>query len=963
MGSQEQAIQKIKGPCIILAGAGTGKTYTIVEKIKYLLKNKIYPPEKIVCLTFSNEAANSLRNRILKVLEDDKEPIIKTFHSFCSDLLKKHGEKMGINENFKILLPEDAKIILHKNFKVPPLNCHKYISTIGTAKDLGITINEIDKYLEKNLPKQDLEKEIEDLSFKLKTIYLKNSDKKEKRYIQNRVEFLQKLHNLNKFLKSWKAYEKIKSIRNLEDYSDLNKNAIELLEKNPEIVKNFDYIIVDEFQDTNKQQFELLKLICPHKNITVVGDLNQSIYRFRGAYKENFNLFKKHFETKESDLYTLNKSYRSPNKILKIAHKLIEKNYQKKEECFFVENANNQDGEKIKTFELKNSKEEIRKIIEIIKEEIKQGIPENEICVMFRTHQQARLLKKALDYENLPYSAVASKSLLKTAPIKTTVDYLRIISSIKNNKSGSESSWWNLFYSSSFPEEDLIKIGRFIKMKKENLNQELLNSDLKLSEIGKVKLNLIRKRINALLEINEELPKLILKIYEIAGLNSEEELKKESLLSLQKFHEFVQEYVQFDSDSIEDFLYHISIMENLGIEIEAPSVEDSGIRIMTQHSTKGLEYQTVIVTNLAQKRFPVERITTNSLIPSELSPEIKDMLTLVPETEKEEIIKEHERQNQLLEERRLCYVAFTRAKEKLFLTYSKEYGGKKFSPSQFLNEIDYKKNPEIEFIRDNQDKYQEPKILIKPAKEFENKTIRFSPSSLLLFDECQKKYEYKYIYNMPEPKPVSWEAIKLGSFIHHIIDEGLKKSVNSEKEFIILAKTRQAEEEWNFIYLDEAIPLIKVFYERNKNKYKPNSLTEINLSAKIQGLNFQGFADRIDFTEKGVEIIDYKTGNSPVPPRNRNWQLGFYALAAKEKYGRVYKLTLDMLKKERPIEFILDDNGNAFETGGRMSFNLDEIREEMIQTAKNILECYKNGFKPCPIEKNCDFCNEFIWNL
>lgn len=963
-------IEKTSGPCIILAGAGTGKTYKIIEKIEYLLKNNIYQPEKIVCLTFSNEAANSLRTKILPILKDDREPIMRTFHAFCSDLIKKHGKNIEIAENFRIITPEDAKIMLHKHFKIQPYYCHRYISTIGTAKDLGIKIEELDKYFIDNinaLGNPNLEETIENLNFTLKTAHLKKESYHKKSGLSELIERHQKLLDLRKFVQAWKAYEKIKKIKNFQDYSDLNKNAIDLLEKNPHIANEFDYIIVDEFQDTNKMQFDLLKLISPKNNITVVGDLNQSIYRFRGAYKENFNLFKKHFSVRDEEIFTLTKSFRSPDSVLNLAHQLIEHNYEKKEDCFKVENAHNRKGEKAQVYELKNAREETRKIIEIVKHEIGKGTPENEICIMFRTHQQSRMLKKAFEYEKIPYTAVASNSLLKIPIVKKAIDYLKIINSIKTKTKNSEHSWWNLIHGANLPDSDLINLGKFIKNNKdEDLNKELTEDIQKfnLSGEGKIKFGIITKKINDLVpHASEDIQKLILRLYEVTGISSEAS-DKENFLCLQKLYEITQEHSETDSPDIDSFINHLKIMETLDIEIDAPSVQDSGVRIMTQHATKGLEYKVVVVTNLAQKRFPAEKIWNSSIIPTELSPELKDMLKLIPEVEREYIIKEYETKNQLLEERRLCYVAFTRSKENLYLTYAKEYGNKKYLPSQFLNEIEYKKNLNILFIEDNEEKYLEPNLEIKPAQIQNNlKSIKFSPSSLLLFDECQKKYEYKYIYNMPEPVPLSWEAIKLGSFVHHVAEIGTKNLIKEEKEFIILAKTLQAEEKWEFVNLDDAIPLIRVFFERNKNKYSKDSKTEISLQVNIDGINFNGYADRIDFTDKGVEIIDYKTGNTPVKPKARDWQLGFYALAAKE-YGKIYKLTLDMLKKEKPIEFILDSKGNAVESiSGRMSFNLDEVKEQLIETAKQILECYKSGFKPCPIEKNCDFCNEYVWNI
>ena len=301
MEYEKNPTTKTTGPCVILAGAGTGKTYNIVEKANYLIKNKIYPSERIVCLTFSNEAALSLANRIRTSLYKEKEPIIRTFHGFSADLLRKYGHKIGIKEDFKILDPDQGKIVLHKNFRVQPYYCHKYISAIGSAKDLGISIEEIENNIEKKIKRlneQNIEKRLEELQFELQTLHLKK-EKDTKREILFEIMKLSEIINLKKFLNSWKAYEKIKEKNNYQDYSDLNRNALNLLIKFPEIANDFDYVIVDEFQDTNKVQLDIIINLSKNNNIPIVGDLNQSIYRFRGAYKDNFKIFREKFSVKE----------------------------------------------------------------------------------------------------------------------------------------------------------------------------------------------------------------------------------------------------------------------------------------------------------------------------------------------------------------------------------------------------------------------------------------------------------------------------------------------------------------------------------------------------------------------------------------------------------------------------------------------------------------------------------------
>ncbi len=995
VGGQEDAIKKAEGPCIILAGAGTGKTYTIVEKIKYLINNNIYSPEKIVCITFSNEAANNLISRIEKALkfEENKRPIIKTFHSFSADLLRRHGDKIGIDKEFKVLTPDDAKVILHKYLKVPAGNCHKFINAIGTVKDLGIELNLLKNYLDKkigNLNGIDLEKRLENLQFELKTMYLR-ADKWKKHEVNNEARRISQLLNLKKFVNAWNAYEKLKKLKNYQDYSDLNKSALRLVQENRDINKEFDYIIVDEFQDTNKIQLELLFYLVKNKNVSIVGDLNQSIYRFRGAYNRNFNEFKEKFNISNNEIFNLAKSYRSSNKILRAAHNLILNNYSNVEDCFEVLSFDNREGANIEVYELINSKEEARKIVELIEREVADGVDMREICVMFRTHQQGRIIKKTLELRKIPFVSVSNGSLLKEKSVRTVIDYLSILEKLKKNKSGGEQAWWDLVYQLNFDDSDLINIGRFIKEnnKAENLCRLMLSSlpDLELSQNGKMVAKILVEKIKLLeADSDKEVAELVRNIYNLSGLIHGENVKEKNaiIMNLNRFYDLIKGHSVLHGDELSGFINYLDIVENLGIEIERADSENDGVRLMTLHAVKGLEYKVVIVTNLSQKRFPMEKININSLIPVELLPEFK----FSSNEDVDYYVYEYEKKNQLFEERRLCYVAFTRAKEKLILTYAQEYGGKKHFPSQFLDEIRYKENPDFSFFADLELKYYEPEnsqkiefatalghsnfdsiihSIIKESnrnEKFVQKEISFSPSALLMFVECQKKYEYKYIYNMPEKKTISWEMLLLGSFVHKILEAGVKKNFKTLKDFEDLAREMHLEEDWESVELDDALHLIRVFFERNKNKYNSDSKTEQSLKMQLAELNFIGFADRIDFSDDGLEIVDYKTGKSNIPVLARNWQLGYYALAA-ANLGKVKRLTLDMLRNDMPLEFELDDKGNAAALNSNRveGFNIYNVEQELIKTAHSILSAYKVGFKPCSVEKNCAFCNEYVYGF
>jgi len=215
---------------------------------------------------------------------------------------------------------------------------------------------------------------------------------------------------------------------------------------------------------------------------------------------------------------------------------------------------------------------------------------------------------------------------------------------------------------------------------------------------------------------------------------------------------------------------------------------------------------------------------------------------------------------------------------------------------------------------------------------------------------------------MPEKKPVSWEAIQLGSFVHLILEEGVKNNWRTLKEFIDYSKELHLEEEWEEVPLEEVQHLLKVFFARNKDKYNKDSKTEMFLKTKIDGIDFVGFADRIDFRQEGLEIIDYKTGKSQISPKDRNWQLGYYAIAA-SKYGKVKRITLETLKQDSPLEFDVLDNGDAISLNSNVHFNINDVKEEIIEVARKIQEAYKSGFKPCPLDKNCEFCNEYVYGL
>ena len=441
-------------------------------------------------------------------------------------------------------------------------------------------------------------------------------------------------------------------------------------------------------------------------------------------------------------MFNLDKSRRSSNRILRAAHKLILNNYEDKKECFEVKNHEEREGQNIEVYELKNAKEEARKVVELIEKQINEGKDFEDICVMFRTHQQGRAIKMALESKKIPYISVTKNHLFKSSIIKIVIDYLIIADKIKRNKNSGEQAWWDLIYQTGFSEEDLIKIGKFIKdnQKNENICKLILESliNLGLSEKSNKLAQGLVEKIKRISSFNNNNTLDILKeIYLAIGVTEENntEKDKEDIINLSKFYEIAENHSSIYYPDLNSFLSYIEAVESLGIEIPSAEVTKKGVNLMTSHSTKGLEYKIVIITNMAEKRFPIEKFGNNSLLPVELLPELRDINQFEAKILNEAYI-EYEKKHQLMEERRLCYVAFTRARDKLILTYANDYGQKRHYPSRFLNEIDYKENSDISFQQDLEEKYcfEKKEPIIKKSLDENNITKRvFYPSALLIF--------------------------------------------------------------------------------------------------------------------------------------------------------------------------------------------------------------------------------------
>ena len=273
---KQKAIKKTEGACLILAGTGTGKTFTIVKKIAYLIQNEIYKPSEILCLTFSNEATNNLKEEVEKELKKRTDITIRTFHGFSADVLREFGHMINIDPGFEILLPDDAKVFLYKDLGVSPFNADRYISSISTAKDFGLTVKDIEEYKNKLKEQfkdiENIDEYADEVELELQKLHLNPSETKEqrketrerKKEIKSFLEKYNEFKKYSSFVDVWKKYKKMKKEKNYLDYSDLNSNVVSLFRAfgAEDTAKRFKYVLIDEFQDTNKLQFELITFLA-----------------------------------------------------------------------------------------------------------------------------------------------------------------------------------------------------------------------------------------------------------------------------------------------------------------------------------------------------------------------------------------------------------------------------------------------------------------------------------------------------------------------------------------------------------------------------------------------------------------------------------------------------------------------------------------------------------------------------
>ncbi len=954
---QLQAVKYNKGPLLIIAGAGTGKTAVITEKIKYLVKKKLAKPEQILALTFTEKAAAEMEERVDQAMPYGYFQMnISTFHAFADQILKANGYQIGLSLNFRLMTEAETIIFLKQNLFLFKL---KYFRPLGNPnKFLEALLQHFSRLRDEDISPED---------------YLK--------WTKTYEEKIEKEKYLE-LAQAYQTYQKLKIKEGLMDFADLVYYLLQLFRKRPNVLKRYQqqypYVLVDEFQDTNICQYLLIKLLCPAKlnpHLTVVGDDSQAIYKFRGASVSNIINFMKDY--KKTKQITLKKNYRSNQMILDSAYKLIKHNDPDTLEFKLGISKNliaSKSTNVIRTvnpvnFYLAENVEEestyvTKKIIELLK-----IYKYSDFAILIRANNHSEPFVKSLARAGIPYQFLGPGTLYKQPEVKDLIAYLKILYSLEDSPSLFRLLYMDIY---SVDKKDISLLLTFSKKINQSFFQAMEIYLLNRSEFDiykpylpllksetKQKLLMIYKMIIkhlSLLKTNTA-GQILYYFLEESGLlltltNYKNESQEKIAINISNFFNKLK---MFESEHEDASVFAVVDFINMSMEMgESPLVSKTDIssfnavNILTVHSAKGLEFPVVFLVNLTEERFPTRHKKEAISIPEAL---IKEILPTGD--------------YHIEEERRLFYVGLTRAKDKAFLSSSKFYGeGKRIRKiSRFVIEALGEETVDKQSAIVKEKKSQLSIFDFKQTESINQRlpinkyqlTNNYSFSQLNSFKTCPLQYRYQYVLKIPT---TATAAESFGISIHQTLQkfygEFIKNKKINEKDLLNIYKAN-----WipiGYLNLDhqnrmkkEGEKMLVNFYD----KFHSSDLKIIGLEKlfKIKIANdifLTGKIDRIDEINKNeIEIIDYKTGKKPNERElTKSLQLTIYALATNDKnlFNKKLKdINLTFYYLQAPEKITLKKNKE----------DLIKTKEEIVEMVKEIR---KNDFPANP-GRHCDFCS------
>ncbi|MBI2484211.1 UvrD-helicase domain-containing protein [Candidatus Uhrbacteria bacterium] len=986
---QRAAVTAPPGPLLIVAGAGTGKTTVITRRIAWLILSGTCKPDEILAVTFTDKAAGEMEERVDRLLPYGYVNLwIMTFHAFCERMLQRHGLDIGLPNDFTLLDQTSAWLLVRQNLDRfdldyyrplgnPSKFIHALISHFSRAKDEDISPQAYLEYAQ---------------TMELDTDHESNTGAPED------------LKRIREIADAYHVYQQLLLENNSLDFGDLITYALRLFRQRPALLakyqKQFHTVLVDEFQDTNFAQYELINMLAaPRSNLTVVGDDDQAIFRFRGASYQNIVQFKKDYP--DSREIALTRNYRSSQNILDCSYQFIKRNDPYRLECQLAGYGNSSEytgasrGELSKRLKAHHDytgvishihratlDEEVESVIDAIIE-IKSGDPQStwsDFAILARANTSAHPFLARLSELEIPYQFLSMRGLYAKPVILDLLAYCRVLVNYHEGPALYRVLCWpHLGISTS----SLIELGHAARRKGMSLFDACVKPET-VDRIAKHDRDAIASIVgniqkHADLARGRKCAELLVHILRDTGylafLKDADTLEKRDALDYlnQLYKKMYAFGTQHPDARLKDFLQLISYEQEAGDSGRLRAASDGGpdsVKVMTIHASKGLEFPHVFIVNMVDRRFPTVEREDAIPLPEGLAKE------LVPEGDVH-----------LQEERRLCYVALTRAKQSVHFTSSRDYGGTRAKkPSVFLYEIGLLEQASDARHSDTKTGIEDdvlsksdrgtPKQLAS-LSAYPIPTV-YSFTQLAAFRTCPLQYKFAFLLNIPIFGKAQFSFGKtlhltLQRYGEQIIERGSRAQAalfrNEKKEYtdtgaiyyppyedLLAIYEKSWHDDWFATihqkeqYRAKGRELLKAFYDDLIVSRPLIHAVEQDFTMKVGErdalITIKGRIDRIDRLQEGVAIVDYKTGGEKKDETLRSQD--------KEQL-LLYQIAVEEIMHEKPLELTYYYLGS----GKKISFLGTEKEKQALKRriTKTISELKKSDFSPTPGWhcKSCDF--------
>lgn len=891
---QKEAVIHDKGPLLIIAGAGTGKTRVITKRIAYLIASKKAEPHEILALTFTEKAAAEMEERADILIPYGYADIwVSTFHAFGERVLSEKAIELGLDTNFKVLTASEQAVFIKEHLFEFPMDYYRPLGNPDSFIKALVTL--FSRARDEDVNPQEY------LNFaqNLEKLALKNPSDE---------ELCERAKKEKEIALCYQKYQELKSQRGMIDFGDQFYLTLELFRKHPSILKEyqerFKYILIDEFQDTNYAQFELIKLLAAkHKNITVSADDDQSIYKFRGAAISNVLGFLKTY--KKAKKVILVKNYRSSQAILDAAYMLVSHNNPDRLEI--KANVNKKlvalsEGKKHpEHLHYDTVSHEADAVAKMIKDRVEneKDITYDDVAILVRSNNDAEPFLQALNMLSIPWRFTGNQGLYSREEIRLAISFLKVIADVRDSIS--------LFYlaSSEIYNLDMVVLSlcNSLATRRNITLFEIFKTIETITELSEIPIEELRKikrliaDIERYLEASRDLVSgniLYMFLTETGYLKKltslENKINESKIKNLARFFEIVKEFSSLtDKDRVFTFVKHLEMLIASGDDpavVEA-DLDIDAVNVLTVHKAKGLEFRIVFMVSLIKGKFPWPRRREALGLPDEL---VKDILPAGDFF--------------LQEERRLFYVAMTRAKEELYLTSARDYGGKRQRKiSVFILEaldlpqadVDPFKSSALEVIKRHTPKAQEPEAKVHNKK---NKLIDLTAYKIDDYLTCPLKYRYIHVLRVPI---LQHHSIVYGKILHEVVAEYFRYKMNNKKISLneildyyesIWVNEGYLTKEHEIERFETGRKTVENFYKREQKTKKIPSFLEDSFKFIINDSRISGRFDRLDEDKSAAVIIDYKSSNITDQKKadkraKESIQMNLYALAYMERKGHL----------------------------------------------------------------------------